>query len=207
MKRRKWIVALPLLFLLLFPNFACTVVGLRGGYEERAHKVLVDDGSFQIRQYEPGIVAETTSEGSFDDGQGRSFGQLAGYIFGGNQEEQDIAMTTPVELSRPETTEPGEAWTMKFFLPKEYELEDLPAPAEGARVAIKPIEGEMLAIRRFTWILDDEDLETYEPELREWIDSQGYQPTGPARLAGYDPPWTIPFLRRNEVLIPVKKAD
>ncbi len=211
-KLLKYLEMLTLLLLVLAPNFACSFVGIRAGYEERSHKVVIEDSSYEIREYEPGLIAMTTTEGSFSGGQSESFGNLAGYIFGKNQEEQKIAMTVPVEMIRgtqqsDSSQESEDHWSMKFFLPKQYALEDLPLPNHPEKVKILPQEGELLAVRRFTWLLDESDLEKYEPQLLEWIEEQGYEATGEAKLAGYDPPWTLPFFRRNEVLIPVRKLQ
>ncbi|MEO1101128.1 MAG: heme-binding protein [Pseudomonadota bacterium] len=186
-----------------------------GAEEEPAHTVLLEDGRYEIRQYEPAIVAQVEVAGDLGDASNAGFRKLAGYIFGGNTAHTKIEMTAPVtreasvkiDMTAPVTREPTETgtWTVNFFMPSTWTMETLPVPDDPG-VTLTEVPGEMLAIHRFSGFGREGTFENKEERLRAWIAEQGYAPTGPARYAGYDAPWTPPPFRRNEVMIPVTSA-
>ncbi|MDX2148999.1 MAG: heme-binding protein [Planctomycetota bacterium] len=206
-------------------NLGCSAVGIRT-WEERAHRTVLDEGRYELRVYEPALIARATSDKPFDEASDETFGKLGGFIFGKNAEGESIAMTMPVERVALEPGGPADAsagtppanaegalvssdrnrrrWQMAFFMPGKYTRETLPTPNTDA-VQIDELEPETLAIYRYSGVQHEDDLARHEAGLREWIRAKGYEATGPARLAAYDPPWTMPFLRRNEVLIPVRE--
>ncbi|MEO1009262.1 MAG: heme-binding protein [Planctomycetota bacterium] len=203
----------------IFPitGVGCSVIGM-GGWEERAYTAVVEDGRFEIRDYEPAILATATSDGTFGSASGEAFGELGGYIFGKNAEEASIAMTVPVQrvpVGAPRievldgdanaTTAADEAWEMGFYMPREWSMASLPEPTSDA-VTIREIPGETMAVYRYSGVQRGSDLEKYAGDLLDWIDANGYLPAGEAELAAFDPPWTLWFLRRNEVQVPVRKV-
>lgn len=192
----------------------CSVVGIRGE-EQPAYSVAdaLGDGA-EIRRYPPRLAAETVVDAA-DEGAARSeaFRALAGFIFGGNREQQRVAMTAPVEVARPVEigmTAPVETATsdgqlrMRFFMPATFTSATLPVPTD-ARVAIVELPAETLAVLRFSGSTGREAVAVRETLLRDRLAGTGWQVTGPAVALFYDPPWTIPFLRRNEVAIPVAR--
>lgn len=194
-----------------------SVVGIRTAQEPR-HEVLVKDGVHEIRRYAPYIVATTSSAGDRDASANDSFRLLAGYIFGNNRARESIEMTAPVvmkaegtsiEMTAPVVMAPdGERWTMAFVLPERFTLENVPMPVDP-RIEIREVPAEDLAVVRFSGIADQQAILAQERKLRAWLgQAQGhaYEALGGYRYAGYDPPFTLPFLRRNEVMIPVKPA-
>jgi hypothetical protein len=188
----------------IFGSAGCSVVGIRTS-EERARSIVLEDGDFEIREYAPAIIARTRAATAYDKASGQNFRRLGGYIFGRNVERKSVAMTMPVNLT-PVATESGpQGWEMTFFMPSEHSFESLPTPKNG-EVALERIPAETVATYRYSGSLDEADLERFRPQLVDWLQSQGYEVAGPALLAGYDPPWTIPFLRRNEVQIAVRRA-
>ena len=165
----------------------------------------------EVRRYGPRLVAEVTVDGS-DERAARSeaFRLLAGYIFGGNRGKVDVAMTSPVAVARGkqqiamtspvETAAAGDRLTMRFFLPSRLTLDTAPQP-DDPRVRLRVVPGETLAVLRFSGFADDTGAR--RAELLRALDGSPWRPTGDVTAMFYDPPWTIPFLRRNEVAVPV----
>ncbi|MEO1476867.1 MAG: heme-binding protein [Pseudomonadota bacterium] len=199
------------------------VVGVAGSTmtasatEEPPHTVVVDDGKFQIRSYEPAIVAEVEVSGDLRRASNAGFRPLADFIFGNNTVRGDIEMTAPVtrteasrkiEMTAPVTrVEDGEkAWTVTFFMPDDWTMETLPQP-NNPDVKIREVPGEMLATIKFSGRGSEATHRRKQAELEEWIVSQGYSVSGPARYAGYNAPFVPGPLRRNEVMIPVERIE
>ncbi len=176
------------------------------------YEVLAQDGPFELRDYPPLIVAEATHPGSRRGALRQGFGSLAGYIFARDRSGESIAMTAPVTQERPEKiamtapvtqspTKPG-AWTVRFVMPGKYDLSELPAPGSD-RVRLERIPARRLATVRFSGSASDEILADKESALRAWMAEHGYEAAGSAAYAYYSDPFTPPFLRRYEVMIPV----
>ncbi len=168
----------------------------------------------EIREYSESIVAKTKMKGSFNDSQNSAFRVLAGYIFGKNESKQKIAMTAPVTqspssekiaMTAPVTQvkEDGE-WVMTFTMPSKYTLETLPRP-QDPRVEFEVIPPHKVAAIRFTGFWTEEKNTEKARLLNAWLEKEKkWKTTSGPRFAGYDPPWTLPFLRRNEILIDVE---
>lgn len=194
----------------------CTALGAAAA-EEPSFKVLKEDGNIQIREYGELLVARTTVAGDHDEIGSVAFRRLAGYIFGDNQPREKIAMTAPVlqeeagdrkgekiAMTAPVLQEPaGESWVMTFVMPAEYTLETLPRPLDPL-IEIATIPPKRVASIRFSGLMNRKKLDRYSAELLSWLDGSGYVAVSPPRSAGYNPPWTLPFLRRNEIHIDVE---
>ena len=146
----------------------------------------------EIRSYAPRVMAVTTMQGDEDNG----FSVLAGYIFGGNAEEQKIAMTAPVQQSMEGERE------MAFMMPAEYALEDLPKP-ENQRVMFREAPAYTAAVIQFSGWASPEKADDNWQQLRRFLIAEGIDITGDPTLNQYNPPWTLPFMRRNEIIVPV----
>lgn len=179
---------------------ACSVVGIRSGTEESTYHVVAHLGEeVEIRRYATRLSAETTLAGADDwDVRNDAFRILARYIFGANRPASEIAMITPVETA----STPG-AMTMRFFMPASLSYATLPEPTDP-RIRIVEVEPELLAVMRFTGFPDVQAMVEHERELVAALGDSAWRPTGAAEGLYYDPPWTIPFLRRNEVAISVE---
>ena len=188
------------------------VVGVNLGTEEPAYDVrerLSD--RVEIRSYGPRIVAETT----VDPLANQAFRIVAGYIFGNNKGSSSIAMTAPVEVDpsgdRIAMTAPVEIadgedrLTMRFFMPSRYTLADLPEPNDP-RVRLRVVPASIVAIIRFSGLSDHRNQPQVD-ELRQALQNSSWKEAGPPTGFYYNPPWTLPFLRRNEVAIPVIPTD
>ena len=146
----------------------------------------------EIRAYAPRVMAVTGMNEDSDSG----FRVLAGYIFGGNAEEQKIAMTAPVQQSMAGEKE------MAFMIPAEYALEDLPEP-EDQRVSFREAPAYTAAVIQFSgWASAEKANENWQ-QLRQFLIAEGIDITGEPTLNQYNPPWTLPFMRRNEIIVPV----
>ena len=190
----------------------CSVFGIRTA-DEPKYQVLSDYGHIQVRHYSAMVVAQTEVTADYKNSSSQGFQRLAGYIFGGNKKQQKIAMTSPViqeqEAENMAMTAPviqqksGSVWLMAFVLPKGYSVSTAPAPLDPA-VIINEIPGKKVAVIRYSGRLSEQGIEEKSAELTDWLSQQHYQAISPPRSAAYDPPWTLPFLRRNEVHIDIE---
>jgi hypothetical protein len=166
----------------------------------------------EIRSYGPRIAAETSVAADEEQARYDGFRRLAGYIFGANRAKAKIDMTVPVAQQKSQTiamTAPvgqvrGEdgQWVIRFFMPAEFTLETLPTPDDPA-VVLRQVPGETVAVLRFSGFWGADAIAARQAELRQRLETTGWKPTGTPLAWFYDPPWTIPFLRRNEVAVPV----
>jgi len=197
--------------------FAATVAVLTSStamaIEEPSFKMLEQDGSFELREYAPYVVAETRVEAAFEDAGSIAFQRLFRYISGNNVAQQKIAMTAPVTQSRGEKiamTAPvsqvadGRAFLVAFTLPSTYTLATAPRPQDPT-VQIRAIPAQLIACWRYSGRWTASNYRDNEALLRERIKARGLITRGEPVLARYNPPFTPWFMRRNEVLIPVAR--
>lgn len=187
---RQFVRAITAALALLAPLLAPTVNAI----EEPAYTVerAWESEQIEIRRYAPRVMAVTTMQGNDDDG----FRVLAGYIFGGNATEQKIAMTAPVQQSMA-----GEA-EMAFMMPAEYALEDLPTP-DDERVGFEEAPAYTAAVIQFSGWASADKADEHWQRLRQFLIAEEIDIAGEPTLNQYNPPWTLPFLRRNEIIVPV----
>ena len=191
---------------------ACSVVGVRSS-EEPPHRVIARLGEAEIREYAPRLVAETEVEADENAARSEGFRRLAGYIFGTNRGERRIAMTAPVaqEPSRIAMTAPvaqdpvAEGFRIRFFLPAGLTAATAPEPNDP-RVRIATLPAETFAVLRFTGSTDPAVVARNAATLRGMLAGSRWDAVGEAPALFYDPPWTLPPLRRNEVAIRVTPA-
>lgn len=181
--------------------------------EEPPHQTLVKEGKFELRQYEPTLVAEVEITGDMRRAGNSGFRPLADFIFGNNTARSKIEMTAPVtrvksekiEMTAPvtRTMTDSDAWTVAFVMPSEWTMETLPVPT-NPDITIREVPGELMATIQFSGISREQTFETKQIALETWIADQGFEIIGPPRYAGYDAPWVPGPFRRNEVMIPVQ---
>jgi hypothetical protein len=187
----------------------CSTVGL----EKSKYSVLEKQRRFQLRLYEPCIVAETVVESAFADAGNMAFRRLYNYISGENRARESIAMTAPVgQEARSEKiamTAPvgqqraGAKWVISFLMPSKYAMQTLPEPLDPA-VTLREIPARKMASVRYSGTWSQKRYEEQRGRLEEFIESKKWKIVGEPVFARYDPPFQLPFLRRNEVLIPVE---
>lgn len=191
---------------------ACTVFGIRNS-EEAKYSVLYTENNIQIRQYQELLIAQTQSKGDYEESSSSAFKLLAAYIFGENQSQEKIEMTIPVlqknQSEKIEMTVPvyqqenSDAWTMTFVLPSKYTLETIPIPL-NKNIELKLVPAKKVATIRYTGFINSKKIKDHADQLLSWLENNGYTSISEPYSAGYDPPWTIPFLRRNEVQIEIE---
>jgi len=179
--------------------------------EEPAFTVSLAKADFEVRAYPALIVAEVAVSGDRKAAASAGFRLLAGYIFGGNTARQKIAMTAPVmqaasqkiPMTAPVMQSGGDgAWVISFIMPKGSTLENLPRP-NNPRVQLKSIPPARMAVVRFSGLARPDSIAAKTAALQGFVSAQHLHAIGPPTLAQYDPPWTLWFLRRNEVMIPI----
>jgi hypothetical protein len=192
--------------------FACSAVGVREAEEPR-FKLVAQVGAVEIRQYGPRVAAETVVEGDEEGTRSAGFRRLAGYIFGGNQGGTRIAMTAPVgqeqagaqiAMTAPvaQTRDAAGRWRIRFFMPSSYSLATLPKPNDPL-VLLVDVPAETMAVLRFSGWTGADAVATQTAALVAALEGSAWRPAGVPVAWFYDPPWTLPPLRRNEVAVPV----
>ncbi|OQW79600.1 MAG: heme-binding protein [Proteobacteria bacterium ST_bin11] len=190
----------------------CSVMGIRSSAEP-TYELLSETGDIQIRRYPPLLIAETVIDADYAQAGNIGFNRLAGFIFGGNLQKQQLAMTTPVfrenageqiPMTAPVLQEATDnKWTMAFVMPANYSLDTLPTPIDP-QVAIKALPAKKVAVLRYSGSLNLEKINEKSRLLSAWIEQQHLTPLSAPRSAAYDPPWTLPALRRNEIHIDIE---
>jgi len=198
--------------------------------EEPSYEVTATHPGFEVRRYEPLVQARVRVEGSYRSSVYAGFRVLADYIFGANQPRQEIAMTAPVGAQRAgeriamtapvgaqrageriAMTAPvgairdREAWVITFTMPREHTLDSLPAPRD-TRVELHALPEQRVAVSSFSgWAWEGRTQRRIDELLRS-VEAEGLVPVGEPVIAQYDPPWTVPFLRRNEILVQLESS-
>ena len=181
--------------------------------EKAKYTVMEKEDEFEIRQYEPQIVAETYVEGELEDVGDEGFRRLYGYISGDNTKKESISMTAPVgqeaksekiAMTAPVGQEKKDnRWRITFMMPEEYAMDTLPEPTDS-RVKLVKDPGRLMAAVRYSGTWSEEGFEENKALLEDYIQKRGLTIAGEPIWARYDPPFMPWFLRRNEVLIPIE---
>ena len=187
--------------------------------EEPAFEVVETLDGVEVRRYAPYVVAEMTVEGDFEEAGNRAFRTLAGYIGGDNRGAARIEMTAPV-LQEPaggrsiDMTAPvlqrsaadGSRHSVAFVLPARFDLDSAPAPTDP-RVELREVPARTVAVRRYRGRWTESRYREQESRLLATLAAAGYEPVGAPEWARYNPPMLPWFLRRNEVLVEVRRPD
>jgi hypothetical protein len=194
----------------------CSVIGING-VEEAAYSVIVKEANIELRDYDPMVIVETTIDDDFDTAGNKAFRRLFAYISGNNVAKSEIAMTAPViadqtgdgggrtiAMTAPVLEEyTGEGWRYMFVLPAGYTLDTAPEPLDNT-VKLTEMPAKKVAVIRYSGFWSEENMQEKTAELNRWVAANALTSISEPRWAGYNPPWTIPFLRRNEVMIDVQ---
>ena len=192
--------------------------------EEPEYTLLAQSDDFELRRYDKQLVAQTWVSGDQREASRAGFKVLADYIFGNNTApsggSSKISMTAPVTL-QPDNNESGESqkiamtapvsmqqddgkWRVEFTMPSKYTMETLPKP-NNPDVEIVEVPAQTYGVIKFSGFTGSEKVDKKTQALQNWMQSKNLMPTGDPELARYDKPWTLPFLRRNEVMIPYEQ--
>jgi len=190
----------------------CSVFGVRSAYEAPPYELVETIApDLEIRRYGPRLAAETTTKA----GDNQAFRRLFRYITGANQGTREVAMTVPVEraggdeiaMTVPvERNREANGTTLRFFLPASFDAETAPVPTDPG-VTIVEVPAQTLAVLRFSGFGSDAAVARQSGELLDRVAATSWVAQGQPFAYFYDPPWTLPFLRRNEVLVAVADAQ
>ena len=211
--KKKWTMITSIIALIL-------IVGVLAGpvmsdVEKPDYKVIQSEQNIEIRQYEPMIIAEVEVDGKREDAIGDGFRLLADYIFGNNTVQQVISMTAPVQQKENQKiamTAPvqqqstGKSWRMSFVMPSKYSMDSLPVPNNN-RVRLKEILTTKFVVVDFSGTNSNENIAEHEKQLLNYIEANKLKITGSPKYAFYNAPWTLPFMRRNEVMIEINQQQ
>lgn len=180
--------------------------------EEPAFISIEKKDAFEIREYQPKLIAQVIVNGTFDSASSKGFRLLADFIFGNNKTNESskkIDMTAPVisrdasekiDMTAPVISEENEkGWYVSFSMPKHYTKKTLPVP-NNPEVKIIEVPSEKYAVITFSGLVREKKYAEMLNLLNEEMKKRNIDPKGPAILARYNPPWTLPFLRRNELM-------
>lgn len=180
--------------------------------EQAKYTVVESFGNIEIRNYDPMIVAQAQVSGVRKDAISQGFRTIADYIFGNNIANQSVAMTAPVTqqqsqaiaMTAPVIQQPAEnnQWIVRFVMPSQYTIETLPKP-KNPDVTLVEVPAKRLAAIRFSGSSDDTLLAARKQELLAFLAEKKLTPVSEPTFAFFNPPWTLPILRRNEVMVEI----
>jgi hypothetical protein len=168
--------------------------------EEPRYTVLVSDPPFEVRRYAAFTVAQTQINGDFDTASSGGFRRIASYIFGDNLQagqgaQRKISMTAPVTVM-PE----NEGWRVHFVMPSAENMQTLPKPL-NPQIQLRPVPEHDTAAVRFSGLTTQASIQEQTERLRAWAQARQIRLSPTPQIARYDDPFTLPWNRRNEILI------
>lgn len=191
--------------------------GIAMAIEEPSFDLIEKSESFEIRQYHSQLIAETFIDGEMSTASNRGFRLIAGFIFGDNrikgatsEQSEKIAMTAPV-IVEPQTgsmvaANEANRWRIQFTMPGKYSIATLPKPLNPA-VTLREVPAKRYAVIVFSGFTGTEKIQKKTSELLNWMQAKQLQAIAAPQLARYDPPWILPFFRRNEILIEINAPE
>jgi len=183
--------------------------------EQPKYQIAESSGNIEIRNYPPMTVAEAEVSGDRRDAIGKGFRVIADYIFGNNTTAQKVPMTAPVTqqgsekiaMTAPVTQQgDGNTWRVRFIMPSSYTMDKLPKPNNPA-VKLKEVGAKRYAVIRFSGMAGEDSLKRRTKELDAFISAKNLTPQSVPTYAFYNPPWTLPFLRRNEGMVEIPASE
>jgi len=166
--------------------------------EEPKYEVLDAWEDYEIRRYEPMILAQTAVEADFSSSGNQGFKRIAAFIFGGNQQKEKIAMTAPVQQQEKDTKK-----IVSFVMPQEKNLSNLPQP-EDPNVTFQSVPAKKMAVIRYSGTWSEERYQDHWEKLQKALKEKSIKHQGNPIFARYNPPWIPWFLRRNEILVEIE---
>jgi hypothetical protein len=178
--------------------------------EEPKYSVLLKEEALELRLYAPQLVAETAVNGDMDSASSQGFRAIADFIFGNNKApgqntSAKIAMTAPVTVqprANDHSLREARDWRVQFVMPSQYTMETLPKPNNQA-VQLREVPAQRFAVLRYSGLNTASKVEDKTQELLAWVKTKNWQTVGSPQLSRYDPPWTLPMWRRNEIRVEV----
>jgi len=188
----------------------CAMVGpIMSDVEKPKYQATALTNEIELRSYDPMLVAMVQMSGSRKDAISEGFRVLADYIFGNNTLERNISMTAPVEqqagqkisMTAPvQQQQRSNSWMISFVMPKQFTLKTIPKP-NNDMVKINEVPAQRFITIRFSGSNSDDNIRKNESALFNYITQNKINVTGEPKYAFYNPPWTLPFMRRNEIMV------
>ena len=217
----------PSLTRLIWPLITALWSSTAMAIEEPRYDVVMAEGAFEIRHYAPILIAETEVEGDMDEASSKGFRLIADFIFGNNRSpnpegRSKIAMTAPVTvepvvamgaMTYPMTVEPqsmardmraAQKWRVHFVMPAQYTLASIPKPVNEA-VTLKEIPSKYWVVHKYSGLNTMGRVQEKVEQTLQWAKEKSLTALGAPQLSRYDPPWTLPMFRRNEILLEISK--
>ena len=208
---KRWVILIIISIVILF---VFSIIGpIMSDVEQPKYKVLLSDKIIEIREYQPIIIAEVKIIGERKEAIKIGFKLLADYIFGNNQIKEKIEMTAPVQqqhnkvisMTKPVMQQKHDsAWKVNFVMPSKYTIETLPKP-NNRDINIKELPNKKYIVIKFSGSNSDDNIVKNEIEIKKYISQNHIKSIAEPIYAFYNPPWTLPFLRRNEIMIEIEK--
>jgi len=180
--------------------------------EEAPYTVIKTDDIFELREYAPQVLAEIIVDGDLEGAGNKAFRPLFRYISGDNKSRGKIAMTAPVSqeqrgekisMTAPVSQQSVQGkWAVSFMMPATYTMENLPTP-DDPNIKLRQVPARRVAAVRYSGFWSEKKFLQYKQELDNWITANNLKVIGEPVWARYNPPFTLWFLRRNEILIPI----
>ena len=180
--------------------------------EEAPYTVIKTDNIFELREYAPQVLAEIIVDGDLEGAGSKAFRPLFRYISGDNKSRGKIDMTAPVSqeqtgekisMTAPVSQQSVQGkWAVSFMMPASYTMENLPTP-DDPNIKLRQIPARRVAAVRYSGFWSEKKFLRYKQELENWIAANNLKIIGEPVWARYNPPFTLWFLRRNEILIPI----
>ena len=167
-------------------------------YKEPKYQLIKKDRNIEIREYGEYIVAKTTVNKNFDVSENNMFRTLASYIFGNNHQNKKIPMTAPVT-----TVTKSNSFDMIFYMLDAKNVEELP-DTDINNIIFDSFKLGKCAVIKFSWFTNEKKIAKYKRKLERYLIDENLEPYSNYMVNRYDPPWRIPFLRRNEVLVRIR---
>lgn len=190
----KTVLIVVIVLIIIFAIVQIYAVKSQNGIEKYPYKVIKTYDAFEVRSYEATLFTSVKlTTGDYKKGSSQGFSVLAGYIFGGNEENKKIAMTSPVSMSL------EDSMTMMFMVPKNFKKEDLPKPNQS-QIEFKEEPAKKMAIVTFGGWANDNKIEDYKNQLIKALDKEGISYTNRFYFFGYNAPYEA-INRKNEVVV------
>lgn len=208
--KKKWIMIMGVVALILVGGI---LIGpIMSNVETPSYQIINTEENIEIRLYNPMIIAEVEVPGKRRDAISEGFRLLADYIFGNNTMQESMAMTVPVQqqvnkkiaMTAPVQQEStGTSWKISFVMPSEYDMKSLPKPNDD-RVTLKEVPPKKFVVIQFSGASSDKNVNDHKKKLLDYVIANGIKITDSPKYAFYNPPWTLPLMRRNEIMFEIK---
>ncbi len=177
--------------------------------EEPRYDVRMSQAPFELRHYAPVLIAQTIVEGDMDAASNKGFRLIADFIFGNNMaagSEPSANQAAKIAMTAPVTVEPqldsAQQWRVHFVMPSQYTLANIPKPNNSA-VTLHELPSKYVVVHRYSGFNTVARVQEKTDETLAWAKQQSLKVVGTPQLSRYDPPWTLPMFRRNEIMVEV----